>query len=441
MVYYVKDFEQDMPTEDVRDADTAAIQSAIDACSLSGGTVVTEEGKHYLIHTIVLKSGVKLELSKGTVLEASGRIDDYRRTRDENGRETSMECYAGRPVHAAVYAMGECDIAVTGEGCIEGRSELFVSERTRYISMGEPYPRPVLIYTENCENVAFTGITLQNASFWTLHTAGCRNVLIDRVKILNRLDMANSDGIDPDHCKGVVIRNCVIQSADDCICMKNTTANQLYGACEDILIENCDLISTSAAIKIGTEGVSPFRNIRVRNCRIRKSNRGLAIQIRDGGSVSDVSFEHIEIETRRFQDSWWGRGEPIMVSSTGRQEDTEAGAVENVVFRDIKCTSENGICIYSSKPGQIRNILFEKVEVSMGKYHRWEAGQYDLRPCAGNGILQKDNSAVWNYQGKGICMKDCRLILPKERVKGFAGFVDDESGLLILENVEKVHRD
>lgn len=439
MVYCVKDFEQDMPAEDVRRADTAAIQNAIDACSLTGGTVMTEEGKRYLIHTIVLKSGVKLELSKGTVLEASGRIDDYQCTLDEHGRESSMERYTGRPVHAAVYAMGEHDIAVTGEGCIEGRSELFVSERTRYISTGEPYPRPTLIYTENCENVTFMGITLQNAPFWTLHTAGCRSVLIDSVKILNRLDMANSDGIDPDHCKDVVIRNCVIQSADDCICMKNTADNHSYGACEGILIENCELTSTSAAVKIGTEGVDSFRNILVRNCRIRKSNRGLVIQIRDGGSVSDVRFEHIEIETRRFQDGWWGRGEPIMVSSVARQEGMEAGTIQNVVFHDIRCTSENGICIYSSRPGKIRDLLFEEVEVSMGKNHKWEAGQYDLRPCADNGILQKENYAVWNYQGENICMKDCCLILPKERVKGFAGFVEDETGGLTQDNVEKVY--
>ena len=39
--------------------------------------------------------------------------------------------------------------------------------------------------------------------------------LIDGIHIFNNLKMANCDGIDPDHCKNLIIRNTYIEAADD----------------------------------------------------------------------------------------------------------------------------------------------------------------------------------------------------------------------------------
>jgi len=66
--------------------------------------------------------------------------------------------------------------------------------------------------------------------------------------------MANSDGIDPDHCKNVRISNCHIECGDDCIVLKNSGDYKKYGDCENITIKGCTLISTSAALIFGTEG-------------------------------------------------------------------------------------------------------------------------------------------------------------------------------------------
>lgn len=48
--------------------DTASIQSAIDACSASGGGTVHFPAGRYLTGTIVLKSGVTLSLDEGATL-------------------------------------------------------------------------------------------------------------------------------------------------------------------------------------------------------------------------------------------------------------------------------------------------------------------------------------------------------------------------------------
>ena len=139
------------------------------------------------------------------------------------------------------------------------------------------------------------------------------------------MDVANSDGIDPDHCSNVRILGCHIECADDCICLKASKGNSEYGPCENIIISDCTLVSTSAAIKIGTEGVGDFRNIIVNNCIITKSNRGLSIQIRDGGNVENVTYSNCIIETRRFCPDWWGTAEPIVITTFNRDENTKSG--------------------------------------------------------------------------------------------------------------------
>ncbi|MFQ9702025.1 MAG: glycosyl hydrolase family 28 protein [Enterocloster clostridioformis] len=64
---------------------------------------------------------------------------------------------------------------------------------------------------------------MRNAPFWTLHPAGCDDVLISGLRILNDLNVANSDGIDPDHSTNVRIIGCHVTCADDCICLKSSS--------------------------------------------------------------------------------------------------------------------------------------------------------------------------------------------------------------------------
>src|SRR5699024_12015387 len=62
----------------------------------------------------------------------------------------------------------------------------FVGRVSQYYVTGDFYPRPTLIYVEHCNHISFTGVTMRNAPFWTLHPAGCDDVLISQIRILNR---------------------------------------------------------------------------------------------------------------------------------------------------------------------------------------------------------------------------------------------------------------
>jgi hypothetical protein len=212
--------------------------------------------------------------------------------------------------------------------------------------------------------------------------------VVEGIRIENDLKFPNCDGIDPDHCRNVRISNCHIEAADDCIVLKNTEPFAQYGPTENVTVTNCTMISTSAAIKIGTESVDDFRNLVFTNCVIRGSNRGLSIQLRDQGNVENVIFSDMTIETRHFHEGWWGAGEPIYVTAVPRSRASSSGPgsdrvgiIRNILFSNILCRSENGIFIMGGSPEHIRDLRFENVRLYLYKTSRWPGDRYDLRPC------------------------------------------------------------
>lgn len=384
---------------DGKNDDSRALQSAIDEAEKNGGgTVVLESGKTYYSSSVIMKKNVELHLQKGSVLKATSDINGYFRPCDFINDETNTligNPVTGKPSFAFIYAYKADNAAITGGGKIDANGHSFVKRKDKYYVTGDFYPRPTVMYFEACNHIVFEDFTVVDAPFWTLHPAGCDDVLISKIHILNDLDVANSDGIDPDHCNNVRICDCHVECADDCICLKTSKGNSEYGPCENILITGCTLISTSAAIKIGTEGVGDFRNIMVSNCVISRSNRGLSIQIRDGGNVENVKYSDIIIGTRRFCPDWWGTAEPIVITAFDRDENTRAGHIKNISYRNITCVGENGVMICGTAENKIENVVFSDVDVTLSKTSKWDCGLYDMRPGLNKEVEKHKNAGFY----------------------------------------------
>lgn len=410
--------------------DTESIQNAINECSKTGGTVIVPAGHTFYCSSISAASNVELYIEKDAVLKATDDINGYIRPCEKlNDPNTApVGNPVSKPAFAFIYGFDVENFSITGDGTIDGNCYAFVERQNQYYVTGNFYPRPTMIYIENSRELMFRDITLTNAPFWTLHPAGCENVIVDGIKILNPLDVANSDGIDPDHCNKVEIKDCVIRCADDCICLKNTSGNNEYGDCENIYVHDCDLTSTSAAIKIGTEGTANFKNVSFERCRITASNRGISIQIRDCGNVDGISFKDISVETRRFHSSWWGTAEPIIITSFRRDENTVSGKIRNVEFDNISCDSENGVLINCDK-GEIERIEFNNVKVGVHKKSKWEIGLYDLRPCIDHEIENVGNNALRLRNCSDVKLKNCEFSISSESGYGQPLYVENANNL------------
>jgi polygalacturonase len=64
---------------DAKTLNTQAIQQAIDKCTAQGGGVVKVPKGVFLTGTIVLKTGVKLEITEGGILLGSSKREDYQK--------------------------------------------------------------------------------------------------------------------------------------------------------------------------------------------------------------------------------------------------------------------------------------------------------------------------------------------------------------------------
>lgn len=397
--------------------DARAIQRAIDSCSASGGgQVYFPAGQTFIAGPVQLKSHVELFLDFGAVLKANPDESIYHLSAFGRNEGEGM---------LWLWADSADAIAIRGHGAIDGNGVAFMGRE-----LGDSYelkpvttfdPRPHVLTLYGCRGVSLRDVTIREGAYWTVHLVGCDDVVIDGVNLLNNLKIRNGDGIDIDHSKNVRISNCHITSGDDCICLKNRREFARYGACHDITVTNCTMTSRSCAIKLGSENMDSIYNVTVDNCVITASNRGLGIQNRDEGTVSDVMFSNIVMDCRLWSDVWWGKAEPIYVTSypraDGNNKDANwrfpegeihgrCGNVSRISFTNIQATSENGCFIGGDTPGKVTDISLHNVRLSLRKLTGYKGGVYDRRPCRGDGYIYNKVYGVYIDNAPGVDIDD-----------------------------------
>lgn len=401
--------------------DAKAIQKAIDACSAAGGgQVIVPAGHVFLSGPFDLKSFVELRIEGGAKILASPDEKLYTKSafRENKGEGT-------------IWIGGEKleQVSITGNGILDGNGISFMGAELEDSYVLKPFniidPRPHLLTLIGCKKLNIDGVTFQNSAYWTVHLIGCNDVSISNITLLNSIKIRNSDGIDLDHSKNVRITNCYIESGDDCICLKNRREFEEYGACENIVISNCTMTSSSCAIKIGSENMDRISKVLINNCNIVNSNRGIGIQNRDEGTVSDVIFSNLIIESKLFSDVWWGKSEPIYITAYPRatannkdagwrlpkgQAKGKVGAVHDIYFSNIHCTGESGVYISAESQDKIANIHFDQVSVKLNKTTQEAGGIYDRRPSNVEGLVKSDIAGFYFENTGNISLNNSEVI-------------------------------
>ena len=387
--------------------DAQAIQRVIDRCSAEGGGRVLLPRNHtFMVGPLELKSNVELFLEATATLKANPDESIYHLSAFGKNEGEGM---------LWIYANDAENISIAGKGTIHGNGIAFMGAELEDSYELKPLadqtfdPRPHVLTLENVRNLTIRDVTIKEGAYWTVHLIGCNEAVIEGINLLNNLKIRNGDGIDIDHSKNVRIANCHITSGDDCVCLKNRREFEQYGSCHDITVTNCVMSSRSCAIKIGSENMDSIYNVVFDNCIITGSNRGLGIQNRDEGTVTDVVFSNIQLDCRLWSDVWWGKAEPIYVTSypraNGNHKDANwrfpkgqiegmCGEVSRIYFNNITVTSENGCFVGGDEPGKVKDIYFNNVRVYLK--NSWQALEMDKRPCKGEGFIKAD----WNSLSK-----------------------------------------
>jgi hypothetical protein len=327
---------------------TAAIQKAIDDCSASGGGTVRFPAGRYVTGTIQLKDNVTLHLDEGAVLLGSLNAADYLNVDPFLSGD-------GVPLgYALIVAAGAKHVGIEGAGAIDGRGSAVKAAQASYTI------RPFLVRWVKSTDIAVRDVHLLNSGAWTMNFFQCTNATVERVTIRSR-GLVNNDGIDFDSCQTARIRDCDIDSGDDAICLKATSPK----ACRNIVATGCKLRTSCNAIKLGTESLGDFENVRIRDCQIRDIGMaGIALYSVDGAHLRDVTISGIAMDGVTVPLSV-RLGARLKTFRTGDQP-KPPGTLREIVIQNVRATGAgqigvlmNGIPGHPVEAFTLENIRIE----------------------------------------------------------------------------------
>jgi polygalacturonase len=260
---------------------------------------------------------VTLEIDKGATLLGSTSHADYLKNR----------------WLALIEAKGQQNIAITGEGVIDGQGEALAADVLRLVKEkkivdplasnrpAEPN-RPQLIEILDSRAVTVKGVTLKNSSCWVETYLNCDNVVIDHVTVRSTAYW-NNDGLDLVDCRQARVTNCDIDSADDGICLKSGAGH----ACEDIVVEDCTVRSSASAFKLGTSSRGGFKHIQARRLHIHDTFRSaIALESVDGAAMEDIEVSDVEAKNT---------GNAIFIRLGHRNPEGAPGSIRDVRIHDV----------------------------------------------------------------------------------------------------------
>ncbi len=362
---------------------TGAIQRAIDTAAEKGGIVRLRQGD-YVSGTLVLRSGVCLEVSAGSRLLGSTDLADYpeHHAKRLTVQDTSMGMH-----QSLVFAEGCENICLRGTGILDGRGSQrnFPGEET---AQGTP-GRPFLIRIIDCRNVHVADLTLKNAACWMQNYLNCENLLLEGVTVRNHANY-NNDGMDIDGCRNVVIRHCRVTSGDDALCFKGAGQSVL----SRVLVEDCDFYSACNAVKVGTDTQGDFRQVLIRRCRIgglsedpsglkhAGADSGVSLEMVDGGTLEDFLIRDIRI-LRAWSPFF------LRLENRGRVKPGDPvpapGTLRRILFEDITgCgNGPRGSYLLGIPEKPIEDIAFSNIRISQAVSGKPAAKEEDFDEMRG----------------------------------------------------------
>ena len=299
-----------------------SIRAAIDACHTAGGGRVLIPAGKWFTGAIELKSGVNLHIAEGSTLSFSTNPADYPLVAT---RWEGIECMN---YSSLIHAEGQHDIAVTGEGTLDGNADsttwwawndkkhkpsLQQAARDKLLAMGEAgapvdkrvfgegsFLRPNFIQFQRCENILIEGVTIHRSPMWEIHPVLSRNITVRKVKVSSH--GPNNDGCDPESCRDVLIEDCVFDTGDDCIAIKsgrNNDGRRVNVPSENLIVRRCRMIDGHGGVVLGSEISGGVRNVFIEDCEMDSANLDRALRFKSnamrGGFMENVFMRNVRI--------------------------------------------------------------------------------------------------------------------------------------------------
>ena len=346
---------------DGRTLDTEAVQAAIDHVAGKGGGVVSVPAGTYLCGSLWLRSHIDLHLEEGAVIKGSPDIRDY----------CSADCC---PQNEAEIGFGDFisgghlllgveveDVTLSGPGRIDGNSDAFLLDSTgvRYPKKSLVPARPSqMVWFVDSRDITLRDVELADAPYWSCFILNCEKVTVDGCYVHTRrkdYHTFNGDGIDIDRCTDVNISNCRVDTSDDCITLRASSAYLLEHPqdCARVSVRNCRLSSSCNAIRVGV-GEGHIHDAVIADIEITDSNTAFNIVgsyskgIR-GTDIDNILFQNIKVEAKELM-----RIHPMH---------SKEAVFKDITFDRISGEAPNVSHIWAREAFPFRNIVLRDVDI------------------------------------------------------------------------------
>ena len=370
---------------DGKTKDTAALQTAIDGCAAKGGGDVRLTAGTYLSAPLALKSHVHLLLEKGPVLLGSPDIDDYPVREDAKWRRVSL-----------LHADKVTDIAITGEGTVDGQGQIWWTRQLNRAKGSPEDPRPMLVDITNSSKILFDGVTLQNSPQYNIITFVCDGLTVRNVRIVNPGRGApNTDGIDPLSTSHVLIEHTYIDTGDDNVAIKSGLVGRddPLVPSTDIVIRDCTFVN-GHGLSIGSETAGGVRNVTVERVSFKGTRQGVRIKSGRGRGNDIGNFIYRDITMD-------GVETPIQITMyyTGGMADTTDHPMEEHTprFHDIRIenltatNAKNAAQVLGLPESPVKNLVLKNVNITadrgmVARYADITEDNFTITPKSGEAL-------------------------------------------------------
>lgn len=285
--------------------------------------------------------------------------------------DTTVYLHDGAVVRAAVILKNKHNIKICGRGIISliercygadsGFNEEILYGGFRYWAM------PNIYIHGGCSNIDIEGIIL-NCEFRGITIRNCDNISITNVKMFT--SCVNADGINAANTRKMLIKDCYIQSADDCVA--------IYTACDSIPTladKDCETV-----IPISSD-------IEVCDCLLITSARHFMI----GGHATGSTNPHDLVENISCHDI-----EIIDIASVSKERTIEHARYWSGILRILSQTEQ-----------YVRNISFENININWTKGYIGKAVHIEVRNDKTASYTEKRGYRIENITFENINIFNC----------------------------------
>lgn len=400
---------------------TDAFKAAVADLKENGGGYLTVPAGTYRTSSIEYCSDMTMEICEGATLDFINDGEDHPRI---FGRYEGVD----RPVFMPlIFGQSVKNVVLCGKGTMEGNGAPWWARRLEW-----SIPRPKSVVFQDSENIVIRDITIKNSPCWTVVPLRSKNLLVDGIKIFNPFESPNTDGVDPDSCQDVEIRNCLFDVGDDCIAIKSGTEyNKEFIPSKNIYVHDCEMRHGHCGVGIGSEMSGGVCDVVVENCTFTDTERGLRLKTRRGrgGYVDGVTLRNVKmknvlvpfvINMRYFCGP---DGIAKKVADTAPYPfDNSTPSVRNVNLIDFEATDVNVAALYLSGLAEspLENVTLKNVNITMSEHAHpgipdaaidapfiWKAGMI-LKFAKG---LKMDNVKVSGVEGLTHLFSDCDNVM------------------------------